>query len=76
MCRVRKILPLLSYVLALRLVNYTNKRYTERRRSIEYLYVNFLCSLMAIDFLDIYDCFKGQYYDVNGFDVEPMDSYK
>ena len=39
-------------------------------------YVNFLCSLIAIDFLDIYDCFKGQYYDVNGFDVEPMDSYK
>lgn len=27
---------------------------------------------MAIDIPDIYDCFKGQYYDVNGFDVEPF----
>lgn len=31
---------------------------------------------MAIDIPEIYDCFNGQYYDVNGFDVEPMDSYK
>lgn len=36
-------------------------------------YVNFLCSLMAIDIPDIYYCFKGQYYDVNGFDVEPFE---
>lgn len=35
-------------------------------------YVNFLCSLMAIDIPDICYCFKGQYYDVNGFDVEPF----
>lgn len=36
-------------------------------------YVNFLCSLMAIDIPDIYYCFKGQYYDVNGFDVDPFE---
>lgn len=40
-------------------------------------YVNFLCSLMAIDIPNICYCFKEQYYDVNGFDVEPfeMESY-
>lgn len=36
-------------------------------------YVNFLCSLMAIDIPDICYCFKEQYYDVNGFDVEPFE---
>lgn len=36
-------------------------------------YVNFLCSLMAIDIPDIFYCFKEQYYDVNGFDVEPFE---
>ena len=28
---------------------------------------------MAIDIPDICYCFKGQYYDVNGFDVEPFE---
>ena len=36
-------------------------------------YVNFLCSLMAIDIPDICYCFKEQYYDVNGFGVEPFE---
>lgn len=36
-------------------------------------YVNFLCSLMAIDIPDICYCFKEQYFDVNGFDVEPFE---
>lgn len=36
-------------------------------------YVNFLCSLMAIDIPDICYCFKEQYYDVHGFGVEPFE---
>lgn len=37
-------------------------------------FINFLCSLMAIDIPDVYYHYKNQYYDLEKSEIKPFES--